>query len=271
MTIRRLAAWRTRSPCLGTWLSIGSPVVAELAAESGFDWLLFDLEHGCGPEASLLANLQAMKGATAAAIVRVGALHPDLVMRALDWGADGIMVPRVTSAAEAEACVRAVCYPPRGQRGLSRTVRAYGYGLRPIDAPATLPQPLLFVQIESVPAIERAEEIAAVEGVDVLFVGPADLTFDLGLRHGTGSRSYDACLQTVVAAARKAGKRAGILLRGGDDITRYRELGFTHIAVDSDISILRTAYQKLRAGLVSSRETHPMVGVPPAEIIAAPP
>ncbi|MFO1448391.1 MAG: aldolase/citrate lyase family protein [Opitutaceae bacterium] len=243
MNPQRLDALRARRPLLGTWLSLGSPVVAELAAESGFDWLLFDLEHGCGTEATLLANLQAVKGTGAAAVVRVGAPHPDLIQRALDWGADSIMVPHVASAAEAEACVRAMRYAPHGCRGMSRTVRAYRYGL---TAPAAKSAaPVLFVQIETIAAVECVREIAAVDGVDVLFVGPGDLGHDIGVRPGGSVGSLDEGLRRVLAATKAARKPAGILLRDLAEASRHRKMGFTHIAIDSDLAILREGYQRI--------------------------
>ena len=117
MNMKSPATLLDKQPHLGTWLSIGSPVIAELAADSGFDWLLFDLEHGSGSEAALLPQLQAIRGTDTAGIVRVGAPHPDLIARVLDWGAQGIMVPHVNSAAEASNIVQAAHYPPRGSRG----------------------------------------------------------------------------------------------------------------------------------------------------------
>ena len=225
---------------LGTWLSIGSPVIAELAGQCGFDWLLFDLEHGCGGEATLFQNLQALRGSSTAAIVRVGAPHPDLIQRVLDWGADGVMIPHVDTAEVAQACVRAVRFPPHGTRGYSRSVRACGYGL---TAPDPSMQPLLLAQIESAAAVANVREITAVDGVDVLFVGPADLAFDL---KATGSkRSYDACLADVAAAALAAGKQAGILCRNEKDVAALAGQGFTVQAVDSDIAILRQRYLDL--------------------------
>ncbi len=247
MNTTALARLRERKPQLGTWLSIGSPVIAELAAESGFDWLLFDLEHGCGSEAALLGQLQALRGSNAAAIVRVGAPHADLIGRVLDWGADGIMIPHVSTVAEAEACVRALRYPPHGTRGFSRSVRAYGYGLHPPDA-ASLPQPVLFTQIENIEAVENARAIAAVDGVDVLFVGPADLQFDLRARAPSATRDFAGCLQHVAQAAAEAGKACGILVRDRAELPRLRELGFTHLAIDSDLGVLRAGYQRIVAG-----------------------
>jgi 2-dehydro-3-deoxyglucarate aldolase/4-hydroxy-2-oxoheptanedioate aldolase len=233
---------REKTLHVGSWLSIGSPVIAELAAECRFDWLLFDLEHGCAPEASLFAQLQALRGTGAAAIVRVGAPHADLIGRVLDWGADGIMVPRISSVAEAEACVQAAHYPPRGRRGFARTVRASHYGLR---APETATPPLIFAQIETIEGVENARAIARVDGIDVLFIGPADLRFDLEARPAKATRDYDACLSETARAAADAGKESGILIRDVAEIPKLRALGFTKIAIDSDLGILRAGYQRI--------------------------
>lgn len=231
---------------LGTWLSLGSPVVAELAAECGFDWLLFDLEHGASTDATLLPQLQALKGTSSQAIVRLGMPHPDQILRALDWGARGIMAPHVNNAAEAEAVVRAASYPPRGHRGYSRSARVYGYGLRTAANPSEIPAPLIMAQIESLEGVSQAASIATVEGVDVLFVGPADLQFDLAVRLDSAPPTYQECLQRVVEAAAAAGKASGILVRDAADLAQHRELGFTYIALDSDLAILRKGFQALR-------------------------
>jgi 2-dehydro-3-deoxyglucarate aldolase/4-hydroxy-2-oxoheptanedioate aldolase len=236
------AELREKKPRLGTWLSIGSPVIAELAADSGFDWLLFDLEHGCGSEAALLPQLQAIRGSGVLGIVRVGAPHPDLIARVLDWGAHGVMVPHVNSAAEAEAVVQAAHYPPRGRRGFSRTVRAHGYGLRSADE---TPAPLIMAQIERIEAVENAGKIARVDGVDVLFVGPADLNHDLKARPKLAKRDYAACLKHVTTAAAKAAKSCGILTRDAAELPALRRQGFGWLAVDSDLAILRNGYRRL--------------------------
>lgn len=256
MTSENPARAPTGEAFIGTWLSIGSPVVAELAALSGFDWLLFDLEHGNQSDAGLLANLQAIRGTAAQPIVRVGAPHPDLILRALDWGAAGIMAPHIESAAQARSCLQAMHYPPRGRRGLSRSARAFDYGLRP---PSEVAAPLLFAQIESLAGVEQVGAIAAVDGVDVLFVGPADLALDLSA-HGNGrATTYDDCLACVVAAAAGAGKQAGILVRNLDELPRLRALGFSHVAVDSDVAILRQRYRNLLAAV---RETDASTATP---------
>jgi 2-dehydro-3-deoxyglucarate aldolase/4-hydroxy-2-oxoheptanedioate aldolase len=227
---------------IGTWLSIGSSAVAELAGLSGFDWVLFDLEHGCQPDAALPDQLRALRGSATQGIVRVGAPHPDLISRVLDWGAAGVMVPHVNSAAEAERVVQAACHGPRGTRGVARTVRSCDYGLRTVDNRGY--RPVIMAQIETVEAVQRAGEIARVDGISVLFVGPADLQYDLSNHPGAPCGDYASCLQTISDAARDAGITAGILLRELADVEHHRGLGFSHIAVDSDLSILRKAWQR---------------------------
>lgn len=240
------------NPHIGTFLSIGSPTIAELAALSGFDWVLIDLEHGSESEASVLGQLRALRGSKTRGIVRVGAPHADLIARLLDWGAHGIMIPHVGSAAAAEAIVQASHYAPRGRRGYSRTVRAHEFGLRPAEQ---TPEPIIMAQIESIEGVNHAAEIAAVDGIDVLFVGPADLQHDLTHRGTAAPGDFAECLRLVVAAAKGGGKQAGILVRDLVDVPHYLEQGFTQIAIDSDLSILRNAYRQVLS--VAREEPNP--------------
>ena len=235
---------------LGTWLSVGSPVIAELAAVCGLDWVLLDLEHGCGSDADVPDQLRALRGGPTRGIVRVPCDRPDLVARVLDQGADGVMVPHVDRAEQAERLVRAASYPPRGQRGVSRTVRAHDYGLRPLDG---RPAPMLIAQIQTLDAVDEAAAIAGVDGIDVLFVGPADLQHDLAVRQPAAGAGFEDCLDRVVAAARAAGKAAGILVREPGDLPRRAEQGFSFVAVESDVAILRNAFRAL-ADLGQSRQ-----------------
>lgn len=223
---------------LGAWLSIGSPVIAELAAACGYDWALFDLEHGCESEASLPNQLRAIRGSAMKSIVRVGAPHPDLIARVLDWGAHGIMVPHVNTVVEAEIIVRTAHYSPRGHRGFSRTVRAYDYGINPLTEQP--PAPIILAQIETVQGVENAQSIAAVEGIDALFVGPADLGHDMKARSCTWD--YEETLQRVAQVAQEQGKEAGILIRKSADMEKMRALGYTWLAIDSDLSLLREGF-----------------------------
>ncbi len=225
---------------IGTFISIGSPAVTELAAESGFDWVLIDLEHGCESEAALPNQLRAVRGSDTLAIVRVSAPHSDLIARVLDWGAHGIMVPHVNTAEQARHCVDAATYPPAGHRGVSRTVRAYGYGLRIPEG--AMPKPIILAQIETAEAVANADQIAAVEGIDALFIGPADLSFDLKAQNS--ARPYDDCVSSIVKAAKDHGKGCGILVRHADDKEKLKGLGFTWIAMDSDLSLVREGFKR---------------------------
>ncbi len=225
---------------IGTFLSIGSPAVTELAAECGYDWVLIDLEHGCESEAALPNQLRALRGSQTLGIVRVSAPHPDLISRVLDWGADGIMVPHVNTAAEAQHCVDAANYPPKGHRGVSRTVRAYGYGMRlPGDSPT---KPIILAQIETLEGVANVDQIAAVEGIDALFIGPADLSFDLKARQSP--IRYEDCLDTIANAAKTQHKGCGILVRHGDDQAKLLGMGFTWLAMDSDLSLVREGFRR---------------------------
>lgn len=234
----RLQKLRSDTPCFGGWLSTGSPMVTELAAQCGFDWLLLDMEHGCLPEADLLANLRAAGNSNAALVVRVPTHDAGLIGRALDWGADAIMAPHVETAGEAAAIVQAMRYPPSGTRGYSRSVRAHGYGLHD---PAAAPTPFLFAQIESANSVANANAIAAIEGVDALFVGPADLK--LSLSTIPDAPNYEQALDHILTQARKHGKHAGILIRDPADTDKLLRQGFTKAAVDSDIAILRNGFR----------------------------
>jgi len=229
-------------PNIGTWLSIGAPAIAELAALAGFGWVLIDLEHGCAPENAVPDQLRALRGTSTKGIVRVPAPRTDVIARILDWGADGIMVPHVNSAQEAAAIVEAASYPPVGKRGYSRTVRGHDYGLR---SPETTARPLIIAQIETSEAVGAADEIASVDGIDVLFVGPADLQLNLKVYPGSAQWTYLECLQRVVDSATGAGKSPGILLRDAGALQEHLALGFRHVAIDGDLSILRKAYQAI--------------------------
>lgn len=240
MKTRLSASIEKGAHSFGTWISIGSPVVTELASSFDFDWLLLDLEHGCLTESEVLPNLQAMRHSNAAGIVRVPSAEPTLIARMLDRGAHGIMVPHVTSAAAAKEIVSATRYAPEGRRGYSRTVRTYDYGLRPPGEKA--PHQIVMAQIENHAGVEAAEEIASVEGIDVLFVGPADLTHDLTSRGMP--EFYPEALTRVSSAAQKHGKKAGILVRNANDIPSLKAAGYTVLAIDSDVGLLRNGYQK---------------------------
>ncbi|WP_336514840.1 HpcH/HpaI aldolase family protein [Pollutibacter soli] len=228
---------------LGTWMSIGSPVISELASLIGFDWLLFDLEHGNLTEAALQSNLQAVAPGPVQSIVRVPGVNPYIISRALDWGAAGIMLPHVSGAEEINECLKAMQYPPFGNRGYSSSARQYQYGMKATEAITSL-KPLLFAQIEDVKAIQNIDAIASVSGIDVLFVGPADL--QLSISSSTDfDITYREALAKVCQTAKSHHITAGILAKDKNEFSQHIEMGFTCIAVLSDLAILRSGYQQI--------------------------
>lgn len=230
----------------GCFLNLGSAITVEMAAHAGFDWVLIDHEHGPGGEDSLLAQLQACAGGAAVPIVRIPVNDHTRFKRVLDAGAHGVMAPYVNSAAEAEAAVSALRYPPRGTRGVAKVIRAAGFGADFEEYYLHAHEWLVTVaQLESPAAIAACEEIAAVDGVDVIFVGPTDLTYNLGIRDQFDHPLYLEAQKKAVAAARKQGKAAGILVHNPALVAPCREMGFTFVALGSDGGLVRAGYQQL--------------------------
>ena len=230
---------------VGTWLNLGSPVTAELAGLAGFDWVLLDHEHGPGGEDTMLHQLQAVAATPAVPIVRIAANELARFKRALDMGAHGVMAPFVSSVAEAEATVQAMRYPPRGLRGVAKNHRASGFGADFEEYYLHAHECLLnLVQIETGAAVAAIDGIAAVDGVDVLFVGPTDLSYALGIRDQFDNPRFLDAVQRVVAAARKHGKAAGILIHDASLIAKCREWGFSFVALGSDSGAVRGGLQQ---------------------------
>jgi 4-hydroxy-2-oxoheptanedioate aldolase len=238
---------------VGIFLNLGSPVSTEICSTAGFDWLLLDLEHGAGAEAELLAHVQAAGNGGASLVVRVEQNERARLARALDMGAVGIMVPRIETPDEAALAVSYMRYPPSGNRGVALGTRAARFGTEGYGPIHTSADRLLgVVQIESERAVENADKIAAIDGVDVLFVGPSDLTFSMGIPGQVSDGRYLAAVATVSSAARQHEKTAGILLRSAQEVDRYASLGFTFIGLSSDSGMLATGAHQIVA---SFRET----------------
>ena len=219
----------------GTFCNLGSPFTTEIAGNAGFDWLLLDLEHGAGDQSELMRQLQAADAAATPALVRIAWNEPWRFKRVLDAGAAGVMVPWVSTPEEARAAAEAMRYFPDGVRGAATLIRANGFSRKRDEyLEAANDNLLTVVQIETRQAVDNAAAIAAVEGVDVLFVGPFDLSIGLGIRGQFEHPRLVAALETVVAGARAAGKAAGILLQRPDQVAATVERGFTFIALGSD-------------------------------------
>jgi 2-dehydro-3-deoxyglucarate aldolase/4-hydroxy-2-oxoheptanedioate aldolase len=226
----------------GTFLSTGSTVVTEIAAQYPFKWLLLDMEHGSLTESTLVDHLRIFTHKEIVSIVRVPSIDPVLIGKVLDAGADGIMVPHVVSAEQITACKKAMYYQPRGNRGFSSSTRQYSFGTHVPEDISNANKPLLFAQIEDVEGVLNAKNIAAIEEVDVLFVGPSDLKLSLKY-HALSDLNYEEALEIVANSASEKRKKAGILLRDRKLVSHVKELGYTCIAIDSDIAILRSGYQ----------------------------
>jgi 4-hydroxy-2-oxoheptanedioate aldolase len=220
---------------LGAFAMLGSPLSTELLGRAGFDWLMIDLEHGAGTEADLLANLLAARAAGTTGLVRPQSGERLRIGRALDMGADGIMVPRLDDPDDIREAVTFLRYPPDGVRGVALVTRGAGLGaVSHADVRALNESILGIFQIESGRAVENSATIAAIDGVDVLFVGPADLSHALGVPGRFDEPIYTESLVAVSQAAAAAGKAAGILLRQAADAPRYLELGYRFLGIGSD-------------------------------------
>ena len=239
---------------LGCFLSLGSPATAELMANAGYDWALIDLEHGAGDERDALPQIQALAAGGSIAIVRVEGNARQRVHRVLDFGAHGIMFPRIDSAVDAKAAVAGMRYPPDGVRGVAFSNRAGGYGsnFRPYMAGAL--SLITIVQIDTPEAVENVDAIAAVDGVDVLFVGPSDLSHSMGMLGNFDHPDFVAAIQRTAAAASSHGKQCGILLPTPKDFKKYYELGYRFIASGSDAVLLNNSARALVEGIRKDRE-----------------
>ena len=244
----------------GTFLNLGSSLTAEIAGRAGLDWVVIDLEHGAGDRQNLLLQLQALEGTPTVPLVRVP--WNDLVWfkRVLDLGASGVMVPWVNSAEEARRAVAARRFPPQGTRGVASSNRASAFGAD-FDAyfHSANDQLLLAAQIETRQALESVEDIAAVDGVDVLFVGPLDLSVSLGVPRQLAHPDMRAAKARVVDACRRAGKAAGILVARDEEIQEIVDSGFSFVGLSSDgavvlqgmnriVAAFQTAFQKMKSG-----------------------
>jgi 4-hydroxy-2-oxoheptanedioate aldolase len=223
----------------GAWLGLGSPLSAELLGRAGYDWLVVDLEHGAATESDLLAHLTAIEGTGAAALVRPQSGERLRIGRSLDLGAEGVVVPRLDTADQVREAVTFLRYPPAGQRGVALLTRGARLGSVGHGEVATLNDDIVgIIQIETPPALEAVDEIAAIDGVDVLFVGPADLSHSLGVPGQFTDPTYLAALRAVVAACQAHGKATGILLYDPASFGPHLEMGFTFIGLGADLSFV---------------------------------
>lgn len=227
--------WRAAEPTFGAWCTIPSPWTAELAARSGHDWVTIDTQHGLIGYDAMLPMLQAIGATGVTSLVRVWWNDPGAIMKALDAGAGGVIVPMVNSVDEARAAVGACRYPPDGYRSMG-PIRA-----RAISSEWRLP--LCIVMIETVEAVSRAGEILAVPGIDAVFIGPNDLAVSAGLDSGYEGRhpEHRKLILSVLDAAQARGVTAGIMCGTPAVAQQWCEAGFRMLALQSDSQLLTGA------------------------------
>lgn len=258
---KALAEGRTQ---IGVWSTLPSPYVSELVAGAGFDWMLLDTEHTPSDVPLMLQQLQAVAAAHPAAgcapcapVVRPAWNDPVLIKRYLDVGAQSLLLPFVQSAEEARAAVAATRYAPAGMRGMGGSMRASNFG-RSAEYVARAQEELcVLVQVETREALSQIEAIAAVEGVDGIFIGPADLSASMGYPGNARHPEVDTAIDEAIRRIRSAGKAPGILMTDEERARECLALGALFVAVALDLVALRSALDtnaaRFRGHLVSAR------------------
>jgi 4-hydroxy-2-oxoheptanedioate aldolase len=224
---------------VGLWSSLSSAAATEILCDSGFDWVLIDTEHAPNETPMVADQLRAASMGTASPVVRPAWNDVVILKRLLDIGVQTLLVPFIQSADEAARAVAATRYPPRGIRGVASVHRANRYGRTPDYFKRADDEMCVLVQLETRTAVDALEEIAAVEGVDAVFIGPSDLAASLGY---LGNNAHPEVRGTIEQACRRAqaiGKPIGILAPIEADARTYLDMGFAFVAVGSDVVVLR--------------------------------
>jgi 2-keto-3-deoxy-L-rhamnonate aldolase RhmA len=271
---RHLLMASGHQPPIGTWISSASPIVAEAVGLAGFDWGVVDMEHAPVDVMDLVHMLQALAATKMVPVVRVPWNDTVTVKRVLDAGATTILFPFVESAEEAGRAVAATRYPPEGVRGMATMSRATRYGTQANYAKVANQGMGVIVQLETAKAVARLEEIAAVPGVDALFIGPADLSASMGY---VGQPSAPAVLDLMTQAARRAhdcGIPIGTLGPAPEHVVQYRAAGYDYVALSSDLGLLmrgaQAAVQALRTQEAGAHVTvHSLTGGTQTDLASA--
>jgi 4-hydroxy-2-oxoheptanedioate aldolase len=231
-------ALKAGKPQIGIWSSLSSNIVAEILAHSGFDWVLLDTEHSPNELPMVQSQLHAMQGGTANPVVRVPWNDMVMIKRYLDIGAQTLLLPYVQSVEEAQNAIRYTRYPQQGVRGVAGATRAAGYGRTKDYLKRAHEQLCVLVQVETRKAMASIDAIAAVDGVDGVFIGPNDLSADMGYLGNWQHPEVWKVMEEAAKKIRKAGKAPGILV-GEADGQRCLDMGYLFVAVGSDIGLLR--------------------------------
>ncbi|MDI1275446.1 2-dehydro-3-deoxyglucarate aldolase [Polaromonas sp.] len=230
---------------IGCWSSLSNAITTEVLGVAGFDWILLDGEHSPNDVATFIPQLMALKDSPSAPVVRPSSNNEVEIKRLLDAGFYNFLVPFVESVDEAKRAVSATRYPPQGIRGVSVSQRSNRYGTVPDYFKSINDHICVMVQIESRAGVAAARDIAALDGVDCIFVGPSDLAAGLGHLGNAGHPEVQAAIAAVFADAKACGKPTGILAPVEADARRYMAMGATFVAVGSDLGVFRGATQAL--------------------------
>jgi 4-hydroxy-2-oxoheptanedioate aldolase len=241
-------ALKDKQAQIGLWMSLANSYTAELCATAGFDWLLLDGEHAPNDVRGVLEQLQAIAPYRSQPVVRPVSGDPALIKQLLDVGAQTLLVPMVDDAEQARRLVSAMRYPPEGMRGVGSAVaRVSRWGMDSDYLARANDEVCLLVQAETRQALANLEEICAVDGVDGVFIGPADLSASLGHRGNPGHPEVQAAIEDAMRRIIASGKAAGTLVSDNRLARRYLELGCSFVAVGLDVRILATGVRALRA------------------------
>jgi 4-hydroxy-2-oxoheptanedioate aldolase len=233
---RRLrSCWRDGRPAFGLWGSVPATLTAELAAAAGYDYVCVDLQHGGADESTMVAMFLAIEAAGSTPLARVAWNEPWMIMRVLDLGAAGVIVPLVGSQAEAARAVSACRYPPDGQRSYGPVRAQMTAGSAHPDRLAA--DPLCIVMVETSEGLDNVNEIAATPGLDAIYIGPSDMSLALGRNPGQGGDALEAAIAQVLKACADNGIVAGMHCAGGREARARAEAGFTLVTVGVDASM----------------------------------
>ncbi|MBZ9966082.1 HpcH/HpaI aldolase family protein [Mesorhizobium sp. BR1-1-2] len=237
-----------RESLVGSFAAIPHPVAVEVMAQSGFDFLCIDWEHAQISRDMIEAMVRAADIHRVPAIVRVPGHAPEAIAAALDSGAQGVLIPRVSTSAQAQAAVKASRYPPTGERGVGPG-RAAGYGYRISEYLAEANDSIVVaVQVETSEGLANIEAIAAVEGVDVIFVGPGDLSVSIDAIGPEGADRLTQAIRRIIGATVAHGRTSGIFCAKPQDVAQWAALGASFFILASDTMFLGTGAAAGKAG-----------------------
>jgi 4-hydroxy-2-oxoheptanedioate aldolase len=248
---RLKARLNNKEATTGLWLSMANTYTAEIAGHIGFDWLLIDGEHAPNDIQTIMTQLQVLRASTSPVIVRppIGQVH--LIKQYLDMGVQSFLIPMVESREQAELMVRAVRYPPHGVRGVGAgSARASYFGTLDNYTATANDQICLILQIESLAAIAALDDIALVEGVDCLFIGPSDLSADMGFLGNPYAPEVQSVIEDAIGRIRARGKAVGVYMSDRTYAKRYLELGANMIAIGSDAAVLTHGLVDLKTAYI---------------------